>query len=92
MTIKQDKNAVVTSARGFKAVFGVDALNVVGERDVGHQGLVPVDVVDGKLERQLVQTDQFTLARLQDAAWYQERVEHPNLTKNELPYNNNPLC
>lgn len=45
-----------TSSGGLKAVEHVDPLDVVGERGVGHQGLVAVDVVDCKFKRQLVHT------------------------------------
>lgn len=57
-----------TSSGGLEAVEQVDPLDVVGECGVGHQGLVAVDVVDRKLERQLVHADQLTLAGLENAA------------------------
>lgn len=57
-----------TSPGGLEAVEQVDPLDVVGERRVGHQGLVAVDVVDCKLERQLVHAHQLTLAGLENPA------------------------
>lgn len=57
-----------TSSGGLEAVEQVDPLDVVGERGVGHQGLVAVDVVDCKFERQLVHTHQLTLAGLENTA------------------------
>lgn len=57
-----------TSSGGLKAVEQVDPLDVVGERGVGHQGLVAVDVVDCEFERQLVHAHQLTLAGLENTA------------------------
>lgn len=44
----------LTSSRSLKAIKQVDPLDVVGESGVGHQGLVAVDVVYGKLKGQFV--------------------------------------
>lgn len=55
-----------TSPGGLESVKQVDPLDVVGERGVGHQGLVAVDVVHCKFERQLVHAHQLTLAGLKN--------------------------
>lgn len=48
------RRAGPTSSGGLEAIEQVNPLNVVGEGRVGDQGLVAVDVVDSKLEGQLV--------------------------------------
>lgn len=46
--------SVPTSSRRLKAIKDVDPLDVVGQSRVGHQGFVPIYVIYGKLERQLI--------------------------------------
>lgn len=54
-----------TSPRSLEPIEQVDPLDVVGEGGVGHQGLVAVDVIHRKLERQLVHTHQLTFTGLE---------------------------
>lgn len=67
-TIKAEVIFSPTSSGGLETVKQVDPLDVVGERGVGHQGLVAVDVVDCKFKCQLVHTHQLTLAGLENTA------------------------
>lgn len=51
-------NCPPTFPRCLEAVVDIDPLDVVRERRVGQQCPVPVDVVDGELEGELLGTDQ----------------------------------
>lgn len=67
-----------TSPRSLKPVEQVDPLDVVGEGGVGHQGLVAVDVIHRKLERQLVHTHQLTFAGLENTTCHTKRKKEIN--------------
>lgn len=61
----------LTFPGGLEAVVDVNPLNVVGQRGVGQQGPVSVDVVDGEFEGQLLGADQGdgAVGLLENAAW-----------------------